>query len=61
MRFSAVIFEARRSFLETVEMWDCFARYPSVRIDKVGAPFGKGFDVENVAAFDYVIVGGMLS
>jgi len=42
-------------------MWDFFARYPSVRIDKVGTPFEKGFDVENVAAFDYIIVGGMLS
>ena len=41
-------------------MWDWFARYPSVRIEQIGTPFGKGFDVENVASFDYVIVGGMV-
>lgn len=43
-------------------MWNWFARYPSVRIEQIGTPSGKGFDVEkNVTTFDYIIVGGMLS
>jgi hypothetical protein len=61
VRSSVAIFEARRSFPESVEMWDWLARYPSVRIDQVGTPFEKGLDVENVASFDYIIVGGIVS
>jgi len=39
-------------------MWDWFTRYPSVRVEQIATPYVKGKMPDNVASFDYVIVGG---
>ena len=39
-------------------MWEWFCRYPSVQIEEVGTPYVKCVALENVAAYDYIIVGG---
>jgi hypothetical protein len=40
-------------------MWEWFSRYPSVQIKDVGTPYVKCIATEKVAAYDYIIVGGM--
>lgn len=39
-------------------MWDWFTRYPSVRVEQIATPCVKGKTLENIASFDYIIVGG---
>jgi len=41
-------------------MWEWFTRYPSARIEDIGAPYVKGLEVENTATYDYIIVGGFI-
>ena len=42
-------------------MWEWFTRYSSARIEEIGTPYIKGIDPENVATYDYIIVGGLAS
>lgn len=41
------------------DMWEWFARYPTVRIEDVGTPYVKDIDEEAVVEYDYIIVGGL--
>jgi hypothetical protein len=40
------------------KMWDWFAKYPALRIEDVGMPVIKNLEVNDLAKFDYIIVGG---
>jgi hypothetical protein len=40
-------------------MWELFTRYPTARIEDVGTPYVKEVEDEDVAEYDYIIVGGL--
>lgn len=42
-------------------MWEWLTRYPSARIEDVGTPYVEDGGPENVATYDYIIVGGSLN
>jgi len=42
-------------------MWDWFSKYPSVRIEDVATPVMKRLESQDIADFDYIIVGGIFA
>jgi len=39
-------------------MWDWLSKYPALRIEDVGMPIMKSLEVDDIARFDYIVVGG---
>jgi ABC-type enterochelin transport system substrate-binding protein len=40
-------------------MWEWLTRYPSGRIEDVGTLYEKDLEDQDVAEYDYIIVGGL--